>query len=119
MRIFALPLFLLLSSQSAWAQLDRLFFSENDRRTLDHARERASRTVVADYASPSVDGIVRRSDGKNTVWINGHPFQASDAISGRAQSLPINVEERLRISVTASDRSAQPEVTKHGRAIRR
>lgn len=105
MRIFVLALLFSSLPAQAASQLDRLFFTEAERRALDGARERAGKTDVGDYAAPSINGMVRRSDGKNTIWVNGRPFRASDAVAGRAAALPIESAENLRITVTSGDQT--------------
>ncbi len=75
MRAAFAALVLLLSAQQATAQeLGRLFFTPEQRDALD-ARRRARlpdrpNTVVA---SPTtrIDGYVKRSEGKSTVWVDG------------------------------------------------
>lgn len=69
--------------------LGRLFFSPAERNRLDTAREtaiananRPRQQVVA--SSPAIapsrvltlNGIVRRSDGESTVWVNGAPIDS-------------------------------------------
>lgn len=65
--------------------LGRLFFTSAQRAQLE--REQAQ-VITADdkpISTPSLDGIVQRSDGARTVWINGiaqkadgHSAQAPD-----------------------------------------
>lgn len=62
--------------------LGRLFFTPQQRATLDTARKQKNRATIAteetQEAAPAppvpetitVQGVVRRSDGKSTVWIN-------------------------------------------------
>jgi hypothetical protein len=53
-----------------------LFTSAEERARLDRLRRgepEASRATTAQSADPSVTGYVRRSDGRNTVWIDGRP----------------------------------------------
>ena len=52
--------------------LGRLFFTPEQRRQLDRQRE-GERQPRADSATLLIDGVVRRSDGATTVWINGVP----------------------------------------------
>jgi hypothetical protein len=61
-------------------QLGRLFFSAEQRAALD-ARRRARvpdqpGAAAAVVASPTtrLDGYVKRSGGKSTVWLNGQPI---------------------------------------------
>lgn len=116
MRAIILFFVLLFASDCAWAQLDKLFFSPEDRLKLDVARDRASRIGGADYSAPYIDGLVRRSDGKNTVWVNGRPYRANDGITGKAASLPADPGERVSITVSSSERSTQRSRTAPRRA---
>ena len=65
----------------------RLFFTPPQRESLDLARTRRVRTTLTNEGEDSTPqtqnitygGIVRRSDGRSTVWINGRPVNDSDA----------------------------------------
>lgn len=55
--------------------LGRLFYSPEQRAALE--RQRGNKQARQDDIRPSavtVDGVVRRSDGRATVWINGIPY---------------------------------------------
>jgi hypothetical protein len=71
-------LFLVAAPAPASAQeLGRLFFTPEQRAALD-ARRKArlpDKPAVAVAPSPTarIDGVVRRSDGPTTVWVNGQP----------------------------------------------
>ncbi|MEO7744001.1 MAG: hypothetical protein ABIR98_13775 [Usitatibacter sp.] len=73
----ALVAALLAASAGAFAaeDLGRLFHTPEERARLDKLRRgEPSETVGAVAAKPEVTGYVRRSDGRNTVWINGVPI---------------------------------------------
>jgi alkylation response protein AidB-like acyl-CoA dehydrogenase len=60
------------------AELGRLFFSAEERARLDKLRRgdavvEAAVGETAPSAAPALTGFVQRSDGRNTVWINGRP----------------------------------------------
>ena len=60
------------ASAAAQAPLGRLFFTPEERAALDAGRPRHSEPAAAIELTPRrLDGIVRRSDGRGTVWING------------------------------------------------
>ena len=64
--------------------LDRLFFTPERRQQLDRQREMKtldSQQVAADPVL-TVDGIVTRSSGKRTAWINGSPQHEADTGTG-------------------------------------
>jgi hypothetical protein len=79
MRRALLCLLLLAPATGVLAQeLGRLFFTPEQRAALD-ARRKArvpDTPTVAVVASPTtrVDGLVRRSGGPSTVWVNGAPL---------------------------------------------
>jgi len=85
---------LLLAAASAAAvaqQLGRLFFTPEQRAELD-ARRKAGvpdkpAAVLIESPSTTLDGYVKRSNGKSTVWLNGEPVtEGTDA--KRAQVIP-------------------------------
>ena len=103
---------------AAGAELGRMFFTPAQRATLDNFRKLNVQNAAVsddgidkDLAPPapapgrelvSVDGLVRRSDGKNTVWLNNR------AISGR-QAGGIGVatgsnDNRVRLTIPQSGR---------------
>lgn len=55
--------------------LGRLFFSPVERRQMDISRERDSLTVLESLGSEiiSLNGVITRSAGSATIWINGTP----------------------------------------------
>ena len=93
---------LVLAVQGACAQeLGRLFFTPEQRATLD-ARRKArvpDTQAVAVVASPTtrVDGFVRRSDGPATVWVNGEPLGVEGPDGPRISRR--GNDERVSISV--------------------
>jgi hypothetical protein len=75
-------------------ELGRLFFTPDQRAALD-ARRKArvpDKPAAAVVASPvtKLDGFVKRSDGRSTVWVNG-------------ESLTENSPEAPRIGTSRSD----------------
>ncbi|OIR01691.1 hypothetical protein GALL_161930 [mine drainage metagenome] len=52
------------------SNLGRLFFTPEQRRQLDRQRNGEQRPR-ADSETLFIDGVVRRSDGATTVWVNG------------------------------------------------
>lgn len=72
--LLALLLALLPAGPAAAQQLGRLFFTPEQRSALD--ARRAARlpdkpAAVAESPTTRVDGYVRRSSGKSTVWVDG------------------------------------------------
>jgi len=82
-RTAALGLLLALATASPLAvateELGRLFFTPEQRRTLDARRKaRVPDKPAAVAPSPRLrlDGYVKRSGGKSTVWVNSEPVES-------------------------------------------
>ena len=62
--------------------IGRLFFTPERRAAMDRQRQyNVQQTRVMEGASVTVDGVVQRSSGKSTVWINGVPHYDHQAAS--------------------------------------
>lgn len=101
------------------AEMERLFFSPAQRAQLDIARaQRDRRGTQAADGTPSgpqgpdvvtYDGVVRRTDGKSTVWLNGKP------VNDRTSNNDVNVvgvrgDGAVTIAVPQTDRAASLRV---------
>ncbi len=118
-RLAAAMVLMLGAGTVAGAELGRMFFTPAQRATLDDARKQNLRIEVGgdnEQAAPvpqnvSVNGVVRRSDGKSTVWLND---RAVSGVSGqRAGGLNVSVsknDNRVRLTVPQSDRSIDLKV---------
>ncbi|MBL8516878.1 MAG: hypothetical protein JNM76_07890 [Betaproteobacteria bacterium] len=104
MRIFAILFLCCAVRADAADQLERLFFLPAERDRLDELRNRMNRGYGADYVAPTVDGIIRRSDGKGTIWINGKAYDATDRQVSRAASLP--PDSRVKVVSVQRGRSS-------------
>lgn len=81
-RMMLLPLFLLaVSAQAQAQQLGRLFFTPDQRAVLENLKGKPQVTAQISETI-TVNGVVRRAGGKNTVWINGVPYQTEDRQAG-------------------------------------
>ena len=60
-------------------ELGTLFFTPQERAALDRLRRGEPETLAPRLARHSVTGFVRRSDGRNTVWIDGAPIPINGA----------------------------------------
>lgn len=85
--------------------LGRLFHTPDERSRLDHARTlppaQAKPAPVPTVAKPvlvkprpepkiiTVNGIIQRSDGQSTVWINGQPFAEHETQGQSAKHLDV------------------------------
>ena len=77
-------MFLLLAAfgASAATELRTLFHSPEERERLDRLRRgEPIEAGVAQRRAPAITGFVKRSDGRNTVWIDGQPVPMTGAAS--------------------------------------
>lgn len=76
----------LASADAAAEPLGRLFLTPEQRAVLEHQRQTNMPDAhpVLDGATVSLDGVVIRSSGKSTVWINQHPQHEGMAGTGVA-----------------------------------
>ncbi len=113
---FALALLALVSSatQAAEEELGRLFFTPQQRAALDAGRRIASEKISA--AKPSnpgglreveLNGIITRSDGERTVWVNGKAYHDRPP-----QGMRVNIDPRKPASaqVRLSSKRAPAEL---------
>ena len=77
-------------------ELGTLFFTPAERSHLDKLR-RGENIATGESADPVINGYIRRSDGVNTVWINGAPFKADAKRLERIESLPVGASARVEI----------------------
>jgi hypothetical protein len=100
----------------AQERLGRLFFTPAQRASLDVARSQRARTALAtekteQEATPvpqtiTYSGVLRRSDGKTTVWINNQP------VHDRESAGAATIVGRVR-----SDGSVTLQVPQSGRSV--
>lgn len=85
-----------LALASTAADLETLFYTPAQR--LDITRSRQGLAGVSDAAATRLNGVVRRADGKGTVWINGEPFAEGSPQAGQIKGVDAVVEgRRLRV----------------------
>jgi len=105
---------LLLAGNAAAESLDRLFFTPERRAALERQRQlNIQEAQTLEGASMSLDGIVSRSSGKNTVWVNGRPQAEQSAATG----VTAKVERGGRAVVTAGEET--PAELRVGESINR
>lgn len=110
----ALLLLALLPSLAAAGDLDRLFFTPERRAALERQRQlNIQEAQTLEGASMSLDGIVSRSSGKNTVWVNGRPQQEQSTSTG----VTARIERGGRAVVTAGEET--PAELRVGESINR
>jgi|KBSMisStandDraft_5_1062788.scaffolds.fasta_scaffold00961_9 hypothetical protein len=112
-RVVAISVFGLAACVASAAELGRMFFTPAQRNTLDVARKQNVRVEIEPSNEPpparlpqnvSVSGVIRRSDGKNTIWVNNRAVteqQTSD----------------LEAKVATSDNSVLVRVPESGRSV--
>jgi hypothetical protein len=113
--VFAL---MLIACTACAAELGRMFFTPAQRATLDNARKQNIRVEIgSDNEQPaaapvpqnvSVNGLIRRSDGKSTIWLNNRIVNEQQA-SGMKAAIGKN-DNRVRLSVPESGRSVDLKV---------
>jgi hypothetical protein len=91
----------LLVGRAAQAQeLGRLFFTPEQRQALDARRKaRVPDKPAAAVASPTMrlDGYVKRSGGRSTVWVNGES-------TGDASRIPASSDGRVPVQIDTGGR---------------
>jgi hypothetical protein len=100
------------------ADFGRMFFSPEQRATLDDARKKNLRIEIGTEsvqppAAPapqnlSVNGIVRRSDGKSTVWLNNRAV--TEPRAGDVNVATGKNDNRVKLTDPASGRSVDLKV---------
>jgi hypothetical protein len=99
--------------------LGRLFFTPPQRAQLDVARSQKSRVTLASEnqqeAAPAPEiitysGVVRRSDGQSTIWINNKPVTDGQAISGVPLSGRVGANGVVTLRLPQSDRPIELKV---------
>ena len=121
--LLALTTLLLTGTSGAEAVFGRLYTTPKQREQLDAARNKPPQeTIIIDVAEPSatesaetdistsqsisLDGIVYRSDGKNTAWIN-----RSSTNEGNLETQFTNVDEKdvrsNQVKITLPDKQTQ------------
>lgn len=63
-------------------KIGRLFFSPDERAMLDRLRQKSGGSTVSATEQITLNGIVRRSSGKTTAWINQLPHHESKTPQG-------------------------------------
>jgi hypothetical protein len=102
---------------AADASLGRLFFTPSQRASLDVARSQRTKVTVAteateatvDVAEPvpqtiTYGGMVRRSDGRTTVWINDRAIHDRKPAGGSAMVHQVRPDGAVTLAVPQSSR---------------
>ena len=108
---------LLPAPAAAQEPMGRLFFTPAQRSSLDVARSQRARATLStertqeETAAPAAQtitygGMVRRSDGKSTVWINGRPVNDNET-GGAAVVGRVRADGGVSLQVPQSGRSIE------------
>ena len=101
-RVFTGLILFLVMQACAAQELGRLFFTPEERAVLD-ARRRArvpdkpAATPLVISPTTRLDGYVRRSDGRSTVWVNGDTADDSAPQADGRVPLPVDSGARVRL----------------------
>jgi hypothetical protein len=121
MRWVALITLMLPLIGSAAEPLGRLFFSPEQRATLDNARKQNIKiNVETETPTPeiiSVNGMIQRSDGLSTVWVNNRPLNEKHAPSGIRIISRSSGDARVTLQLPPSSRNVDLKVGQNLDAI--
>ena len=96
-----LPALLLAALPAAQAAelTGRLFFTPDQRAQLDQLRrQKAIASQASDEPVPETvtyNGIIRRSDGKTTIWMNNQPMSDAELRSGQSVTGSVSRDGRI------------------------
>lgn len=100
--------------------LGRLFFVPTQRAQLEVARAQRDRrvpvTLETEPAAPqgpdvvTYNGVVRRTDGKSTVWINGKPLTERSASNADVSVSNVTRDGAVSVAVPQADRKVSLKV---------
>ena len=114
---------LLTLTPPAWSQeeaLGRLFFTPERRASLDRQRQlnqQQNRDTLTE-SKLTLNGLVRRSTGRGTTWVNGTPVDDNTGRSGGSASLPTPAgATELRVGDTLNQASGEREDLLKGGSI--
>jgi hypothetical protein len=105
------------AAASAAEPLGRLFYAPAQRMQLDAARSQKSRpSIAAEPEAPTLpevvtyDGVVRRSDGRNTVWLNNRAVHDGRTPADVPVSGKVRADGSVTLGLPQSDRSVKLKV---------
>lgn len=108
-------------------QLGRLFTTPEHRAALDQQRATSLQARSSEESSIHVSGLVKRSSGRNTVWLNGRLETGTPAVGADLSvTLPDAPGAGIRVGETLNRTTGETEtplqtgrivVTRPGRAV--
>ena len=90
--------------------IDKLFTTASERQKIDSFRKGKSVGVAREQVSPTdvkVQGMVKRSDGKTTVWVNGQSTLDSNTVGGVRVSPGRTDSNSNKVSVSVNNKSVR------------
>ena len=107
----------LASTDAAAEPLGRLFMTPEQRAALERQRQTniPDTRQVLDGATVSLDGVVIRSSGRSTVWVNQHPQH--EGMTGTGVATRVSSRDPGRAILTPGEEA--PASLKVGEAIHR
>ena len=88
--------------------IKRLFFTAEKRATLDRQRTQNLQQIRSiQGATLNLDGVVQRSSGKSTVWINGQPQNENEG-ARNGVIVSISPKKHGSAQITPGDEEALP-----------
>jgi hypothetical protein len=90
----------------ASAELERLFFSPQERESLDRQR-RGEKVAPGTPAELTITGYVKRSDGKSTVWVDGQPLRATNRQADQS-SVDSNPDAASGVQIKRTPEEGEP-----------
>ena len=112
MRMALIALVLGFSSTAQCQEIGRLFFTPDQRAALDARRrarvpDRPAATPVVASPTTRLDGFVRRSGGRSTVWVNGESLAES---APEAPRIEPGRSSDARVSVPVGDSGVRAQL---------
>lgn len=104
--MFCLPLLATLAAVVPAGELGRLFYSPQQRRLIDANRPlgdvSSGQEAMAEQDGVTLRGVLRRRDGKATLWLND-TMQAAGTAPNAAQAL-VTLPDGSRVPMTVGDK---------------
>lgn len=112
--LFAILLLAALPAANAADLAGRLFFTPDQRAQLDQLRkQKAVASQARDEPAPETvtyNGIIRRSDGRTTVWMNNQPMSAAELRSGQSVAGTVSRDGRIVLQNPQAGNGAKLEL---------
>lgn len=94
------------AAPAAAETIGRLFFTPEQRATLDRLRQNPNLVAPPVSDTLTVNGLVQRNDGETTVWINGVPQQ----MPATSRAKPAQPSAAVPVTIPGSSTPARMKV---------